>query len=120
MATKWLQFEAIAKPSPHADWAFMWRRGEYLIPDLTSIEATQRSQFSGRIRCRARSLMPILRSNPSLPARGRTLRVLSPLRLQYITKRAPIRVPFLLCMEARGVEPLSEDIATQVSTGVLT
>jgi len=26
MATKWLQFEAIAKPSPHADWAFMWRR----------------------------------------------------------------------------------------------
>jgi hypothetical protein len=84
---------------------------EYLIPDLTSIEATQRSTFSGRIRCRARSLMPILRSNPSLPARGRTLRVLSPLRLQYITKRAPIRVPFLLCMEARGVEPLSEGIA---------
>jgi hypothetical protein len=27
---------------------------------------------------------------------------------------------FLLCMEVRGVEPLSENIATQASTGVVT
>lgn len=40
--------------------------------------------------------------------------------LCWQSKKRPIKVAFLLLlMEARGVEPLSEDHATQASTGVV-
>ncbi len=71
----------------------------------------------GNVRCRARPLdapprCNNLRSLRAVDPRGPA----SPLHAQ---QKTPFSHVFCCVMEARGVEPLSEDNATQASTGVV-
>ena len=102
-----------------------WRRGDYRNPDSTCCRCGfGEAERRGRFRCRARprqrpkpmgrfAAASCARTNPSGS---------HPLFGSCTMKKGPdLTVGTLLhCMEARGVEPLSEDNATQVSTGVVT
>ncbi len=71
----------------------------------------------GNVRCRARPLDAFTpKITQPLPARGRPAGFCLPLHAQQKTPSSGV---FCCVMEARGVEPLSEDNATQASTGVV-